>query len=197
MFTGIIEQTGVLQQVLHEGSNRRFTMKAALAAELHIDQSLAHDGVCLTVVALADDSYDVVAVHETLVRSTMASWQQGRVVNLERCMRADARLDGHFVQGHVDATGVVHNIEDAQGSWLLRIHYLPQHAALLVEKGSVCVNGVSLTVFDVSQDAFSVAIIPYTYQHTNLGLLHPGQAVNLEFDILGKYIQRNLHLQQR
>lgn len=190
MFTGIIEQLGRVEAIRTEGSNRHFTLSAPLAAELQIDQSLAHDGVCLTVVDQEADRYTVTAVAETLARSTLGDWTVGTPVNLERAMRANARLDGHLVQGHVDGTAICTEVLDRDGSWSFHFRYIPSPEHLLVDKGSICINGVSLTVVSPHDDVFEVAIIPYTYTHTTFAELRVGQRVNLEFDVVGKYIAR-------
>ncbi|HMO40641.1 MAG TPA: riboflavin synthase [Saprospiraceae bacterium] len=194
MFTGIIETLGIVRHIRHEGTNVHFTIESPIAAELKIDQSVAHNGVCLTVVAVAGDTHTVTAVEETLLRSNLGAWQEGSLVNLERAMLANARLDGHIVQGHVDATGECIAVDMRDGSWYYRFRFVPTEEHLLVDKGSVCVNGVSLTVVAPQEDVFSVAIIPYTYQHTTFKTLQPGDRVNLEFDIIGKYIARYARL---
>ena len=197
MFTGIIETTGTVLGWQDAGTNRTFEIEATFGEEpVKVDQSIAHDGVCLTLVQTGPQAagqavrYQVTAIEETLRRTQLGDWQPGHRVNLERCLRAGGRLDGHFVQGHVDATGTVAAVETHAGSWTYRIAFPASYAPLLVPKGSVCVNGVSLTVVEAEMDAFTVAIIPYTYQHTNFQELRPGDRVNLEFDILGKYMQR-------
>lgn len=190
MFTGIIEDMGTVQHIEAEGSNVHFTIASALSSELKIDQSLSHNGVCLTVVAVAADNYRVTAVEETLQRSNLGQLQVGDPVNLERAMVYGGRLDGHIVQGHVDGVGTCVAVEERDGSWYFRFRYQPTEEHLLVDKGSICVNGVSLTVVKPEEDLFSVAIIPYTYEHTNFSRLQPGAIVNLEFDILGKYLAR-------
>ena len=194
MFTGIIEALGTVVGLEDEGTNRHFTVRAALAPELRVDQSLAHDGVCLTVVAVdaAAQTYRVTAIRETLGRTALGRWAAGTVVNLERCMPATGRFDGHIVQGHVDATGTVRSVLDRQGSWRLEIGHPAGAGRITVEKGSITLHGVSLTVVDSGADFFSVELIPYTWAHTNLGRLRPGDAVNLEFDIVGKYVARLL-----
>jgi riboflavin synthase len=192
MFTGIIESAGEVVRVEIEGSNKRFRIKSVLSPELKIDQSLSHNGVCLTVVDADRESYGVVAIDETLNRSNLGSLQAGHKVNLERCMLSNGRFDGHIVQGHVDQTGRVKSIKDMQGSWLFRFSYDAAQGNITVEKGSVCVNGVSLTCFDSADGEFTVAIIPYTYEHTNFHQLKVGDTVNLEFDIVGKYVQKLL-----
>jgi riboflavin synthase len=190
MFTGIIESLGIVKNLRPEGSNVHFTIASPLSHELKIDQSVSHNGVCLTVVALEDDTHTVTAIQETLQRSNLGTLQIGSLVNLERAMLANARLDGHLVQGHVDTTAECTTIETLDGSWYYHFRYTPTEEHLLVDKGSICVNGVSLTVVEPHEDIFSVAIIPYTYEHTTFKTLHVGDKVNLEFDIIGKYIAR-------
>jgi riboflavin synthase len=197
MFTGIIEATGVVQKIKREGTNVHFTIASPISGELKIDQSLSHNGVCLTVVAVEDGAHTVTAVEETLKRSNLGDWQEGHEINLERAMRSDGRLDGHIVQGHVDATGECVEIEELEGSWYYRFRYQPSEEHLLVDKGSICVNGVSLTVVSPAGDIFTVAIIPYTYEHTNFRTMKVGDRVNLEFDIIGKYIARYVALYGR
>lgn len=189
MFTGIIERVEKVSAIKKEGSNLRIRISTTLATQLQVDQSLAHNGVCLTVEKLHPDSYEVVAVEETLKKSNLGDLLSGDLVNLERCMKMNARVDGHIVQGHVDETASVESIEEKDGSWIFRF-LLDQPSKLIVEKGSVCINGVSLTAFEVSDEQFSVTIIPYTYEHTNFKSFEKGQKVNLEFDIIGKYVQR-------
>jgi riboflavin synthase len=199
MFTGIIETLGQIRHINREGSNLHIQIASPISHKLRIDQSVAHDGVCLTVVALADDTHTVTAVEETLQRSNLAGWSVGSPVNLERAMKLGDRLDGHMVQGHVDNTALCTAIDNRDGSWRYEFRYLPQPGQVLVDKGSVCVNGVSLTVVDPGPDHFAVAIIPFTYEHTNFRHLQVGDTVNLEFDILGKYIPRLLqaHLPEK
>lgn len=190
MFTGIIETLAELVHIKKEQENVHFTFKSALTSELKIDQSVAHNGVCLTVVAIEEDKYTVTAVEETLQVTNLGNLKVGDKVNFERCMLMNGRLDGHIVQGHVDATGKCLVKEENEGSWRFVFSYkaTPQH--LIVEKGSITVNGVSLTAFNVSNNSFEVAIIPYTYEHTNFHTIKIGDSVNLEFDIIGKYIAR-------
>ena len=192
MFTGIIENTGIISQITAQGTNLTFELVSALAHELKIDQSVAHNGVCLTVTSVGEQSYSVTAVSETLQKTNLGQWQVGTTVNIERCMPAHGRFDGHIVQGHVDQTAVVRSVQDLDGSWLYDFEYDASAGNITVEKGSICINGVSLTVFNSQHNAFRVAIIPYTYEHTNFKQLRPGDVVNLEFDILGKYIQKIL-----
>jgi len=192
MFTGIIETLGTVSGLRQEGSNIRITVRASIAHELKIDQSVAHNGVCLTVVRLNGNEYDVVAVDETLKRTELSQWKPGTKVNLERCMQLGDRLDGHIVQGHVDVTAIVREIEQLDGSWNFRFDYPKAPGHMTVSKGSICVNGVSLTVVESAEDRFSVTIIPYTYDHTNFSFLKVGDKVNLEFDIIGKYVARLL-----
>lgn len=192
MFTGIIESAGTISRIEREEDNVHFTVESNISDELKIDQSLAHDGVCLTVVALTDRTHTVTAIRETLDRTRLGSWKEGDRVNLERAMQAGARLDGHIVQGHVDNVGECLRVEEAGGSWYFTFRYSPSPETLLVDKGSVCINGVSLTVVEPVGDTFKVAIIPYTYEHTNFGALTAGAKVNLEFDIIGKYIARQM-----
>lgn len=192
MFTGIIESSGTIQQIVHEGDNVHITVASPISSELKIDQSLAHDGVCLTVVALGEGTHTVTAIRETLDRTRLGDWATGDTVNLERAMKAGARLDGHIVQGHVDTVGECLDVSEAGGSWYFTFRYVPKPETLLVDKGSICINGVSLTVVTPVNDTFKVAIIPYTYEHTNFNAFRPGSRVNLEFDIIGKYIARQM-----
>lgn len=190
MFTGIVETTGIVLEVIPDKENLHFRIQAGIAEELLPDQSVAHDGVCLTVTKVAKDSYWVTAIRETLSKTNLSGWKSGTLVNLERAMPLQGRLDGHFVQGHVDATSRCLSIQPDQGSTLFQFHLPATHAHLVVEKGSICINGVSLTCFNLQPDSFTVAIIPYTMAHTNFQSLEKGASVNLEFDLLGKYISR-------
>jgi riboflavin synthase len=190
MFTGIIESLGVVKRIEEEGTNFHFTIESSISKELKIDQSLSHDGVCLTVVRQEGNEHTVTAIAETMRRSRLGQWKTGTLVNLERAMQSNGRLDGHIVQGHVDTTGTCLEVEDEDGSWLYTFRYAPKPEHILVDKGSVCINGVSLTVVNPTEDTFSVAIIPYTYENTNFKEFRPGATVNLEFDIIGKYIAR-------
>lgn len=190
MFTGIIECLGQVEYVIPEGSNLHFKIRSAISHELKIDQSIAHNGVCLTVVELSDGVHTVTAIKETLEKSNLNALNPGDTVNLERCMKLGDRLDGHIVQGHVDGTARVSAINENAGSWEFRFNYDNNYKNLIVSKGSICINGVSLTVVDAFDDEFSVAIIPYTFDHTTFKNFKIGSVVNLEFDILGKYVQR-------
>lgn len=191
MFSGIVERTAEVAEISTDRQNKDFVLRADFCRELKIDQSIAHNGVCLTVVDITDDTYTVTAMKETLDRSNLGLLQPGDLVNLERSMKPDALLDGHIVQGHVDQTARCTAVEEAGGSWYFTFEYEPRGGGLCtVEKGSVAVNGVSLTVCDSKPGSFRVAIIPYTFEHTNFSRIRPGSVVNLEFDIVGKYIAR-------
>lgn len=190
MFTGIIEEIGKITQLSREGENLNIKVKAAMTPELKIDQSVAHNGVCLTVVSLEEEEYLVTAVGETLAKTNLNELKVGDLVNLERGMKLGARLDGHIVQGHVDQTATCKQIDETDGSWRFDFEYAPKIGNLTIEKGSITVNGVSLTVVNSQRSSFSVAIIPYTYEHTNFKSLKPGDKVNLEFDVIGKYVKR-------
>ncbi|SIN77364.1 riboflavin synthase [Algoriphagus halophilus] len=190
MFTGIVESFGTIKKITKDGTNVHFDLESTLSSELKIDQSLAHDGVCLTVVETSPDSYRVTAIDETIRKTNLSQWTEGKKVNLERCMPANGRFDGHIVQGHVDQIGVVKTISDQDGSWLFDIEYDGGLGNITVEKGSITINGTSLTCFNSKPGKFSVAIIPYTYEFTNFHQLQIGDLVNLEFDIIGKYIAR-------
>jgi len=194
MFTGIIEAMAQVKEVSTQGSNRSFWLQTPLAAEFKVDQSVAHNGVCLTVEAIEGDTYKVTAVQETLDKTTLGTWTEGSSINLERSLLPTSRLDGHFVQGHVDTTGICQSIEDKGGSFEITFNFLPSFAPLIIEKGSIAVNGISLTAFGVGLETFKVAVIPYTWQHTNLQFLREGDGVNLEFDLLGKYLVRRIML---
>lgn len=190
MFTGIIEALGTVENIHRKETNVEFELSCAFADELRIDQSLAHDGVCLTVTKVNEGRYNVTAIAETLNKTNLGSWKKGQKVNLERCMHANGRFDGHIVQGHVDCTARCKSIQDMSGSKAFYFEFPPRFSALIVEKGSITVNGVSLTVVEATAYSFSVHIIPYTLEHTNFHYLKPGGTVNLEFDIVGKYVQR-------
>jgi len=190
MFTGIIEATGVISSVSEKGTNKTFQVISSLSPELKADQSLSHDGVCLTVESVTEHTYQVTAIEETLSKSCLFQWRPGSRINLERCLQINGRLDGHMVQGHVDTTAICLDSQNQAGSWVFRFGFPESFRNLIIEKGSVAVNGISLTCFEVSDTAFSVAIIPYTYNNTNIRDLTVGSAVNIEFDLIGKYVER-------
>ncbi|MFN0031342.1 MAG: riboflavin synthase [Flavobacteriales bacterium] len=190
MFSGIAECVGEVKEVRYQNSNAQIVLSCPFVSELKIDQSIAHDGVCLTVVHIENDHYTVTAIAETLKRTNLGKWKAGTVVNLERSLKVGDRLDGHIVQGHVDTTAVCTSAEDLVGSWKYHFVYEANPKHISVQKGSVCVNGVSLTVVDSLVDGFSVCIIPYTYEYTNFNQLKVGDVVNVEFDIVGKYIAK-------
>jgi len=192
MFTGIIEAIGTVADFRDEGTNREFKIESPISNELKIDQSVSHSGVCLTVVRIQDGFHWVVAIQETLQKSNLAELKLGDRVNLERCMLNNGRFDGHIVQGHVDQTAILKTLKNANGSWLYTFEYDPAEGNVTVEKGSIAVNGVSLTCFDSRASEFTVAIIPYTYEHTNFNQLKIGNVANLEFDVIGKYVKRLL-----
>jgi len=188
MFTGIIESIGVIRHIEKDRGNIHFTIESEISHELKIDQSVAHDGVCLTVVEVTDGAHRVTAINETLEKSSLGEWTIGGLVNIERCMPPSGRFDGHIVQGHVDTTGKVVKVEEDNGSWRYYFSHPVSTDYITVKKGSITINGVSLTVVDSSEEGFSVALIPYTYEHTNFRNFTPGDTVNLEFDIIGKYV---------
>jgi len=196
MFTGIIEAVGQVKALNHQGGNITFEIESHLAPELKIDQSIAHNGTCLTVTSVFDNTYTVTAIDETLQKTNLGHLQVGTEVNLERCMVMGGRLDGHIVQGHVDQTGTCTAITEAEGSWLIDFEYGNDNSQqnVTVEKGSICINGVSLTCFQSTHNSFRVAIIPYTWQHTNFNKMKLGDVVNLEFDVIGKYVKRLMDL---
>ena len=190
MFTGIIEQVGKIKKLTKEGSNLHIEITSNLASELKIDQSVAHNGVCLTVVKVKSDSYIVTAIDETLQKTNLGNLAKGDSINLERAMKLGDRLDGHIVQGHVDQIGVCRLITEENGSWIFTFTYKAEKGNVTIEKGSITINGVSLTVVNSKENEFSVAIIPYTFEHTNFKELKKGSVVNLEFDVVGKYVSR-------
>lgn len=192
MFTGIIEAPGKITDIRKEGTNIHFDIESSISKEMRVDQSVAHNGACLTVVNVQGNIHTVTAIDETLQKTNLGQWGPGTKVNLERCMVANGRFDGHIVQGHVDQVGTVTGIQEQNGSWLFDFSYDPGLGNVTVEKGSICINGTSLTCFNSEEGAFRVAIIPYTYEHTNFHQLQVGDAVNLEFDIVGKYVKRLL-----
>ena len=197
MFTGIIEDLGEIKEISIEKSNRVFFIKSDIASELKIDESVSHNGICLTVENIKKDVYSVTAIQETLEKTNAALWNPGDSINLERSMKMNGRLDGHIVQGHVDGTAICTERKDKEGSIEFSFQFEENFAPLIIEKGSVCINGVSLTAFNVGKNNFTVAIIPYTLSHTNFKTLMEDNIVNIEFDILGKYVQRILNLQEK
>ncbi len=196
MFTGIVESKGKVVRIVQDQSNRHFLIASPISNELKVDQSLAHNGVCLTVTKITDQGHWVTAVDETLKKSNLGDWKEGSVVNLERSMPANGRFDGHIVQGHVDQVGLCTRVQEVEGSWLFDFEYDPSGGNITVEKGSVAIDGVSLTCFNSVTGSFRVTIIPYTFENTTFGTLKARDRVNLEFDILGKYIKRLLEPQK-
>ena len=190
MFTGIIESLGTVTALVKDNDNLHITITSSITKELKIDQSVAHNGVCLTVVAINDNQYTVTAIRETLEKTNLNDWKTGSLVNLERAMKLGDRLDGHIVQGHVDQIGICKSVENANGSWYYTFEYDESVGNITIEKGSVTVNGVSLTVVHSKKNEFSVAIIPYTFEHTNFNTFVVGTKINLEFDVIGKYVSR-------
>jgi riboflavin synthase len=190
MFTGIIEQLGTIEAIETNNTNLTLTIQSALVDELKVDQSLSHSGVCLTVEEIMENQYKVTAIDETLKKTTIGLWRKGDTINLERCLRFDGRLDGHIVQGHVDTVGTCIGYLEKNGSWEYTIEIDEKFATLIIEKGSISLNGISLTIFNITNTTFTVAIIPYTYEHTNIHTLTLGNKVNVEFDMVGKYVNR-------
>ena len=192
MFTGIIESTGSVKEVIGTGNNKTFWINSPLATALKVDQSLSHNGVCLTVEAIKDGQHQVTAIAETLLKTNLRNWQPGTILNLERCMQLNGRLDGHIVQGHVDCIAECTGIVEKGGSWEFDFSFPEGFSNNIIEKGSVTINGISLTLFNVAHYSFTVAIIPYTYQHTNMNVLKKGDFANIEFDVVGKYVLRGM-----
>lgn len=197
MFTGIIEHIGTVRNVQAEGTNQSFWIESPISAQLKADQSLSHNGVCLTVEEVNGHLHRVTAIQETLEKTNLGNWAPGTLVNLERCLQMNGRLDGHIVQGHVDTTANCIASALKEGSWEFSFHLDSKFASLIIEKGSVCLNGISLTAFNVNTQNFTVAIIPYTMEHTNMKFLKKGDHVNLEFDMIGKYVNRIMNVGQR
>ena len=197
MFTGIIETTGIVKEVITNGSNRTFWIQSGISSELNIDQSVSHNGVCLTVEEIKDNMHRLTAIDETLAKTNLNCWQMGDVVNLERCLQMNGRLDGHIVQGHADATATCKTMVEKDGSWEYSFEIDKKFAGLIIEKGSVALNGISLTIFNVGDNSFTVAVIPYTYQHTNMKQLKVSNSVNIEFDMIGKYVNRMIQLNNK
>ncbi len=194
MFTGIIEVVGIVKDVNFNGSNRTFWIGSPLTPEFKVDQSVSHSGVCLTVEEIKGSLHRITAIGETLQKTNMNNWNMGSLINIERSLALNGRLDGHFVQGHIDTTGTCINRTEKNGSWEFEIEFSGKFAELIIEKGSICLNGISLTAFNVKQNRFTVAIIPYTFEHTNIKQTIIGDMVNLEFDMMGKYINRKMSL---
>ena len=190
MFTGIIEQKGIISDIIINGTNRSFQIESPLSDELKVDQSISHDGVCLTVEKVANNTHTVTAIEETLKKTNLNTWKIGTVVNLERCLQFNGRIDGHIVQGHVDTTASCINVTVRDGSWEYSFQVDEKFASLIIEKGSITINGTSLTCFNIKENEFTVAIIPYTYHHTNISYIQVGTVVNIEFDMIGKYVNR-------
>ena len=190
MFTGIIECTGKVESIAMDGTNKSFLISSPISNELKEDQSVSHNGVCLTVECISDNTHQVTAIAETLSKTNLNDLCEGDLINIERCLQMNGRLDGHIVQGHVDATAACIEAKEMDGSWQYSFQFPDEFAALVIERGSVCINGISLTAFDVGKNVFSVAIIPYTYNNTNIKSLKAGINVNIEFDIIGKYLSR-------
>ncbi|HEV8284782.1 MAG TPA: riboflavin synthase [Chitinophagaceae bacterium] len=196
MFTGIIEKIGVVKNISDNGSNKTIWIESDISNELNVDQSVSHNGVCLTVEEVIGSTHRVTAIKETLSKTNLTNWQVGDLVNLERSLRLHSHLDGHLVQGHVDATATCISKERKNGSWEFEFRFPKKFAELVIEKGSICVDGISLTAFNVNKKTFKVAIIPYTFDHTNIKAVQKGDAVNIEFDLIGKYILRRLSLKE-
>ena len=197
MFTGIIETTGLVKEIIKTGTNISFWIESSLAGDLKVDQSLSHNGVCLTIELIKNGLHKVTAIEETLQKTNLGLLEAGSIVNLERCMQLNGRLDGHIVQGHVDTTATCMSIIEREGSWEYGFETDEKFAGLIIEKGSITLNGISLTIFNITNTSFSVAIIPYTYEHTNMQQLVEGNRVNIEFDMIGKYVNRLLTIQNK
>ena len=192
MFTGIIESTGLVKEVITNGSNRTFWIVSTLSPQLKIDQSVSHSGICLTVEEIKENCHRVTAIDETLQKTNIGDWEKGSLINLERCLQLNARIDGHLVQGHVDATAICTKRKEKKGSWEFEFEFSKKFAEMIIEKGSICINGISLTAFNVKKKNFEVAIIPYTFEYTNIKEVQKGDSVNLEFDMIGKYLLRKI-----
>ena len=190
MFTGIIEQKGIIKDITISGTNRSFYVESSISPELKVDQSVSHDGVCLTVEQVGNNAHLVTAIEETLKKTNLSTWKIGTLINLERCLQFNGRIDGHIVQGHVDTTANCINVTERDGSWEYSFQFDKKFASLIIEKGSITINGTSLTCFNIKENEFTVAIIPYTYHHTNISYIEAGSIVNIEFDMIGKYVNR-------
>ena len=197
MFTGIIETTGIVKEITVNGSNKSFWITSPLSSQFKTDQSVSHNGVCLTVEEIRENSHRVTAIDETLQKTTIGNWKEGTWVNLERCLQITGRIDGHLVQGHIDTTATCTKRKEKEGSWEFEFDFPKKFAALIIEKGSVCINGISLTAFNVKKKSFTIAIIPYTFEHTNIKEVKKGDGVNIEFDMIGKYLLRRLSLKEK
>ncbi len=196
MFTGIVESSGIVKEVISNGSNRTFWIESPISHELKVDQSISHSGVCLTVEELNGKSHRVTAIKETQEKTNLGEWSEGTIVNLERSLQLGDRLDGHIVQGHVDAVAICKSVIEKNGSWEYTFEFPKKFASLIIEKGSIAINGISLTAFNVKGKSFTVAIIPYTFEHTNINKVTKGSIVNIEFDMIGKYLLRKLSLKK-
>lgn len=194
MFTGIVETQGIIKKIIEKGTNKTFWIKSPISSKLKPDQSVAHDGVCLTIEEIKGNRHKVTAIAETLAKTNMDQWQKGSQINMEKCLKVNDRLDGHFVQGHVDTVAICIEKKEKDGSWEFSFQFPSKFGELIIEKGSIAINGISLTAFNVSGNTFDVAIIPYTFEQTNMNSVNVGQKVNIEFDMLGKYINRKLSL---
>ncbi|MDZ4808802.1 MAG: riboflavin synthase [Bacteroidota bacterium] len=197
MFTGIIETVGKVKEVIPNGSNRIFWVESPISSQFKVDQSVSHNGVCLTVEEIMGNSHRITAIDETLQKTNLSSWTEGTFINLEQCLQLNDRLDGHIVQGHADTTGTCIKRKEKKGSWEFEIEFPKKFAELVIDKGSICVNGVSLTAFNVKKKSFCIAVIPYTFEHTNINKVKEGNTVNLEFDMIGKYLIRRLSLREK
>ena len=197
MFTGIIETTGIVKEVAANGSNKIFWIESGISSQLKVDQSVSHSGVCLTIEEVKGNRHRITAIDETLQKTTLCNWQAGTLINMERCLQLNDRLDGHIVQGHVDDTGICIKRKEKDGSWEFEFKFPKKFAPLIIEKGSICLNGISLTAFDVKKKSFSIAVIPYTFEHTDIKQVSEGNQVNLEFDMIGKYLLRRLSLKEK
>lgn len=194
MFTGIIEATGIIKKVIPDGYNRSFWVESPISNDLKIDQSVSHNGACLTVEEISNGQHRITAIKETLDKTNCGEWKECTMINLERCLTLNSRLDGHLVQGHVDSTAICTMKKEKSGSWVFEFDFPGKFSELVIEKGSITINGISLTVFDVKKKSFKVAIIPYTFNHTNIQFVNKNDTVNIEFDLIGKYILRKLSL---
>jgi riboflavin synthase len=196
MFTGIVETTGLVKEIIAQGGNKTFWIESVISKELNIDQSISHNGICLTVEAVRENIHRITAIAETLKKTNMDDWKTGDPVNLERCLKLDSRLDGHLVLGHIDTTATCVEKKEKKGSREYEFVFSKTFSGLVIEKGSICLNGISLTTFDVKKKNFKVAIIPYTLEHTNMRSVGKGDRVNIEFDLIGKYVLRRLSLKE-